>query len=140
METLKFLVNESHFMRKSFPDAEKYRTQIPGFPTTKEGDNYGFFIMVQPTIQVRCMVSPGEESGWDHVSVSVKWQNPNGKIEDKLPPWEMMQLVKRLFWEDEDCVIQFHPPESEYVNRAQVLHLWKKVGPNWETPPKILIG
>lgn len=35
---------------------------------------------------------------------------------------------------------QFHPPESEYVNNhPSCLHLWRKIGSEFETPPKILV-
>jgi hypothetical protein len=37
-----------------------------------------------------------------------------------------MCWVKWSFFDDEECVVQFHPPQSKYVNRHPfVLHLWK---------------
>lgn len=42
---------------------------------------------------------------------------------------------------DEECVVQYHPPKSEYVNfHPYCLHLWRKVGENFETPPKHFVG
>lgn len=35
-----------------------------------------------------------------------------------------------------ETVIQFHPPEADYVNiHRYCLHLWRKVGVNCELPP-----
>jgi hypothetical protein len=51
-----------------------------------------------------------------------------------------MCLVKRMFWRDDETVIQFYPTQSEYVNlHPGVLHLWRKVGCNHELPPRHLI-
>ena len=70
--------------------------------------------------------------GWEHVSVST---------EDRTPTWDEMCRVKKLFWDPEDCVIQFHPPKAEYVNKhPHCLHLWREIGVKYDTPPKILTG
>ena len=69
--------------------------------------------------------------GWEHVSVSMK---------NRCPTWEEMCLVKNIFWNPDECVVQYHPPEKEYVNcYPHCLHLWKKIGSDFETPPKKLI-
>ena len=35
---------------------------------------------------------------------------------------------KDLFWKEDECVVQFHPPKSEYVNNLEhCLHLWKPI-------------
>ncbi len=66
--------------------------------------------------------------GWEHVSVSY----PN-----RTPTWQEMCRVKDIFWNENECVMQFHPPKSEYVNiHPYCLHLWRKCGENYETPPK----
>ncbi len=57
---------------------------------------------------------------WEHVSVSF------GGRAKRCPTWEEMCWVKRLFFEDEEVVVQFHPPESTYVNEHPFcLHLWR---------------
>lgn len=66
--------------------------------------------------------------GWEHVSVSY----PN-----RCPTWEEMCRVKDIFWNDHECVVQFHPPKSDYVNNhPYCLHLWRKQGESFELPPK----
>ena len=58
----------------------------------------------------------------EHVSVSLR---------RRCPTWDEMCMVKDIFWADEECVVQFHPPKSKYVNfHPYCLHLWRKVG--WE--------
>ncbi len=80
-----------------------------------------------------CLASTG--LGWEHVSVS-------GHHYQKkyLPSWEEMCQVKDVFWGEEDVVVQFHPRKQDYVNNAQVLHLWRQVGQTFETPPHFLVG
>lgn len=74
----------------------------------------------------------GEYEAWEHVSVSL----PN-----RCPTWTEMSLVKSLFWDDTDCVIQFHPPRSEYVNNHDYcLHLWRPIVQQIPLPPSILVG
>ena len=52
-----------------------------------------------------------------------------------------MSYVKRLCWDAEDVVVQFHPRESEYVNcHPHVLHLWRPKHVEIPTPPSILVG
>lgn len=67
--------------------------------------------------------------GWEHVSVSYS---------NRCPTWEEMCRVKDIFWYDNECVVQFHPPKSEYVNNHPCcLHLWRKsAGNEFELPPK----
>lgn len=127
-------------MRKSFDKVEKYRVNLEGMPETHRGQTFGMFIIARPTIQIRMLACDGSETGWDHVSVSCKVQKPDGTKEDICAPWDIMKMAKEFFWEDEECVVQFHPPASRYINRTEnVLHLWKRVGQEYETPPTILI-
>lgn len=70
--------------------------------------------------------------GWEHVSVSRR---------DRCPTWEEMSQVKSMFWDDSDCVVQYHPPISEYVNNhPYCLHLWRQIGAEFPLPDSILVG
>lgn len=63
--------------------------------------------------------------GWEHVSVSRR---------DRCPTWDEMCQIKELFWSSEDCVVQFHPPRSEYINNhPYCLHLWRPA--SWPGSP-----
>lgn len=109
---------------------DKYRSSHPAYPDTEFGESCGYF-----TIGPIKIISSGKQwkkGEWEHVSVS---------LPDRCPTWEEMCLVKRLFWDDEETVIQFHPPASQYVNRHEFcLHLWKQIGVTVATPPTNLIG
>lgn len=83
--------------------------------------------------RLHIIASNGE--GWEHVSISC-WQCRKSRT----PTWEEMCRVKSLFWGPEDCVVQYHPPESQYVNQAEALHLWRPTEGEMRTPPSILVG
>jgi hypothetical protein len=52
-----------------------------------------------------------------------------------------MCFVKNLFWDPDECVVQFHPPESEYINNhPNVLHLWRNNRIRFPMPPSIMVG
>jgi len=56
-------------------------------------------------------------SDWEHVSCS---------FSDRCPTWEDMCKIKDLFWNNDECVVQFHPPRKNYKNlHKYCLHLWK---------------
>ncbi len=59
------------------------------------------------------------EDGWDHVSVA-----PYDR--DILPSWEDMCVLKDMFFDEDETVVQFHPSKKEYVNLVKnCLHLWR---------------
>jgi hypothetical protein len=94
----------------------------------------GAFVMQGPKGYVLHIISSGVDSefNWEHVSVSVERRPPN---------WAEMCFVKDLFWDDEECVMQLHPPKSDYVNcHPNCLHLWKPVGQDIPRPPSELVG
>jgi hypothetical protein len=66
--------------------------------------------------------------GWDHVSVSHK---------SKCCTWDEMCAIKNIFFSDDECVVQYHPPRSEYINNhPYCLHLWKPQNKVIPLPPK----
>ncbi len=77
-------------------------------------------------------VVASDEQGWEHVSVSLPL---------RCPTWEEMCKIKSLFWGPEDCVVQYHPPESAYVNNhPYCLHLWRNTTEAMPTPPTYMVG
>lgn len=114
---------------------ERYRTVHPTLGGSQPGENWGFFVVERPTGTLRVIATDGVDIdgyGWEHVSVS---------LASRCPTWEEMSFVKRLFWADDETVLEFHPPKTKYVNLAETcLHLWRKVGVNAELPPEILVG
>jgi hypothetical protein len=77
-------------------------------------------------------VIASDGAGWEHVSVS---------LPARCPTWAEMSFIKGIFWDACDCVVQFHPPESEYVNNHSFcLHLWRPTDHDIPTPPSLLVG
>lgn len=79
-------------------------------------------------------VIASDDAGWEHVSVS---------LPDRCPTWDEMSAIKRLFWCDDDAVIQIHPPRADHKNlHPYCLHLWRKAGTNnfFETPPSWMVA
>lgn len=124
-----------------FQIPEQHRVQDLRLPFHQDAEScpdFGAFLL-PPKIgnrQVFVIASSGVESGWEHVSVSVR---QGGK--PLLPTWPEMAYVKALFWSEEDTVIEYHPRRSEYVNMVScVLHLWRPVGIEIPLPPSIFVG
>ena len=96
----------------------------------KIGNNGAFEFKVRG-LKVRVVASDG--LGWEHVSVSLERK--------KCPNWNTMCEVKNIFWDEEDAVIQYHPPKSQYVNcHPFTLHLWKSTDKEIPVPDPILVG
>lgn len=108
----------------------RYRVKTGMLGSDDSYGNNGAFTVPFKGFDFRVVASDGE--GWEHVSVSL----PN-----RCPSWEEMCHIKDLFWNEDDCVVQYHPPRADYVNNHNFcLHLWKPIGKNIETPPSILVG
>jgi len=101
------------------------------------GLNGAFMVMGPKGAELRIIASDGADpdaQGWEHVSVSCASLH-------RCPNWPEMCWVKDQFWGEEETVIQFHPPRSEYVNHhPTTLHLWRNRTSAIATPPTILVG
>jgi hypothetical protein len=125
----------------TFKVPEKYRVKRGPAATTLEehGLNGMFWIPLYPgKPPMKIIATDGiaaAEDGmppWEHVSASF----PN-----RCPTWEEMCRVKAMFWDDEDCVMQLHPPRSQWVNNhPYCLHLWRPLMCPIPQPPAIMVG
>lgn len=106
----------------------------------REGNNGAFLVVGPVDIQLLCIASDGrywKEGGmpgpvWEHVSCSTPKRAPN---------WAEMCFVKDLFWDEDDCVVQYHPPKADYVNcHPYCLHLWRPEGVELPRPPWQAVG
>jgi hypothetical protein len=104
---------------------EQFRVLKGPFGSTKDyGCNGQFFI---PHHRIKdyfyvCLISDG--LGWEHVSISLITRK--GKTVERCPTWEEMCYIKDLFWTEKECVMQLHPPHSQYINMHKYcLHLWR---------------
>jgi hypothetical protein len=134
-------------------------TTHPMLGTTAADGNNGAFDLEspEPGWRLALICSDGSEAPeqmewqWEHVSVHAYRARSSdvvgllGRAESvpktRTPTWKEMSYVKRLCWDGEDVVVQFHPRESEYVNcHPHVLHLWRPKLQPIPTPPSILVG
>lgn len=61
------------------------------------------------------------EDGWEHVSITLT-------DVERCPKWDEMAYIKDLFWNEDELVVQLHPPKDQYVNlHPHCLHLWRPV-------------
>lgn len=129
-------------MKMDFTHLEKYRMSLGNtvgygtHPSSNEGDRFGFFVIPLPEGPGKAMVMacssavgdpdiPPELAEWDHVSVHIRIKRRNG---DKMrtPTWDEMCFINDLFFDEDECTVQFHPPRNEYVNvHPHVLHIWQ---------------
>jgi hypothetical protein len=124
----------------NFP--EEFRFSKPSHHyRSSQGDNFGLFIIPGRHDNGRrlvCIADDGANTGWEHVSVSLP-DSPK-----KCPAWPEMCIVKDLFWDAGETVVQYHPPKEDYVNfHPGVLHLWRCVESVigvFPRPPAILVG
>jgi hypothetical protein len=105
-----------------------------GFYASEDDDGVrGAFCLIGPLGRELRIISSGVDSlhNWEHVSVS---------LGNRTPTWIEMCFVKDLFWGEEECVVQYHPPRSEYVNiHPNCLHLWKPLRETVPVPPLVLL-
>ena len=109
---------------------ERYRYRKGPFGSDENSGNNGYFVIPFESFELAVIASDG--AGWEHVSVSLSKRTPN---------WREMCFIKEMFWDDEDCVVQYHPPRSDYVNNHDnCLHLWRPINGLIPRPDSILVG
>jgi hypothetical protein len=116
----------------TFHVPEKYRIKTGIMWSDASYGNNGQFMVnsIKLKTPLGCQASDG--LGWNHISVSTQ---------RRCPTWDEMCFIKNLFWDDEDCVLQYHPPKSEYIDcHPYCLHLWQPIGIEIPKPPAILVG
>ncbi len=127
----------------SYHVPDRYRIRKGAFASDeRDGNNGAFFVpnraapsrglSTRDAAAVPLKVIASDGAGWEHVSVSL----PN-----RCPTWPEMAYIKALFWDATDCVVQYHPPESEYVNNHPFcLHLWRSTQHAFPLPDSLLVG
>jgi hypothetical protein len=123
-------------MKSSLGELEKYRITTGARASDASWGFNGAFLVPRGGLRYLCLVS--DEGGWDHVSITIR--NKRLTQIQRTPTWEECCFVKDLFWAKQETVIQFHPPESEYVNiHPYCLHLWRPQGLDLPLPPRIFV-
>jgi len=112
------------------PNIERFRITTGPMRSDRSFGMNGAFVIPYTTNELMVIIS--DQEGWDHVSVSLKNRCPN---------WDEMNFIKRLFFDPEETVIQYHPKESQYVNRCKTaLHMWRRHGQEYELPSQFMVG
>jgi hypothetical protein len=126
---------------------ERYRVTTGLMGSDSSHGCNGAFLLPHPWIAlyyIQIICSDGE--GWQHVSVSLVknvglHNRPKMIAVERCPTWTEMCWVKEQFWSKDETVIQYHPPESEYVNNHPFcLHLWKPDNVELPLPNKLMVG
>lgn len=114
----------------TFKVPEKFRiTKGPMGSDSSYGNNGAFWVKTKKCVFT---VIASDQGGWEHVSAS---------LPARCPTWEEMCLIKDLFWDESDCVVQYHPSKKDYVNNhPYCLHLWRPTDAVMPTPPAFMIG
>lgn len=120
-------------MRKTTNGIERFRVREGPMGSNESfGFNGAFFVpwWRDPSITFKIICSCG--MGWEHVSIS---------LPHRCPSWDEMCWLKDLFWEEEEAVMQLHPPKSTWVNNVRTcLHLWRPTDEAIPLPPEHLVG
>lgn len=116
-------------MRSKLPDFVEAGRVAGGRIRSARGDSFGAFVLTHPLTMVKLrVIAVADALGWDHVSVS----HPK-----RCPTWSEMAWVKRQFFTDDECVVQFHVPARDHINlHPNCLHLWRYVEGAFPMPPK----
>lgn len=121
----------------TFPEKHRYNHLF--VPFVKDDPAGGFFRI--PHLELTnhlfgCLANNSEN--WEHVCVTVFIQ---GSRPDRCCTWDEMCFIKSHFWDDEQAVMQLHPPKSQWIsNHPYCLHLWKPKQKEIPLPPSILVG
>jgi hypothetical protein len=119
----------------------RYRIRKGPLGSDDTAGKYGMFKI--PLGPRRCAVviaADAHETGWEHVSVHIRYQNKRRSTILRTPTWDEMCQIKDHFWGPEEAVAQYHPPAAEYVNNhPHTLHLWKPARQALPRPPAILV-
>lgn len=111
----------------------QYRVRTGPMASDDSYQNLGcFLIPISAKSKRHYTVVSSDEAGWEHVSVS---------LPDRTPSWDEMCAIKAMFWDESDCVIQYHPPKGSYVNNhPHCLHMWRPTGVAMPVPPSWMVG
>ena len=111
-------------------EANRHRMKDGLQGTNNSYGNNGAFVFRLKGAELRVIVSDG--LGWDHVSVS---------LSDRCPTWEEMCHIKKVFFQGNEWVLQYHPAQDANVNcHEHCLHLWRPQAVDFPKPPAWMVG
>lgn len=119
---------------KSIGELYKYLESRKDFQVIDIGFDGGSGLFIKGPMK-RMSVIWSWAGGWDHVSIDGK---------NRMPTWDEMCELKDMFFDADECCVQYHPAKSEYIdNIPYCLHIWKpieKYSGSLPCPPTALVG
>lgn len=115
---------------------EQYRVMSGPLASSAAFGPYGAFLIPSPdghaVLTVICSAGDDRENmDWEHVSVS---------LGARCPTWEEMDFVKRIFWKDDETVMQLHVPRGQHINHhSNCLHLWRPINKQIPLPNPVMV-
>ena len=123
---------------------EKYRVKTGYLASTEADGNNGAFIIPSkndPNQKMVIIVSDASDWHFSYADEETKWEHVSASLPNRCPYWQEMCMIKDMFWDKDETVIQFHPAEKDYVNcYPHCLHLWKPIGIELPKPPMSTVG
>ena len=93
----------------------------------------GAFIVRHRDKRFKAIVGLGD--GWEHVSVSQYSKNPK-----RVPNYQEMKAIKRVFFREDEWAVEYHPSVSEYKSvNPWVLHIWRPTDVELPIPPSYMV-
>jgi hypothetical protein len=113
----------------------RIRSGVEGYNSSDEDGMNGAFLLIRDGKRLACISS--DQEGWEHVSVT----DQTLRHSQRTPPtWDDMCFIKAAFWDDEECVIEYHVPRSEWINQHPgCLHLWRPRAVEIPRPPSLFV-
>ena len=129
-------------MRKSVPEnIEPFRITAGPHASDDSFGMAGAFRIPSPEIGAMLLVMVHDGADWDVDKLGpLAWEHVSVSLKARTPTWKEMNFVKRLFWRDEEMVIQLHVPVKDHISIMEnCLHLWNPIGLEIPTPPPIAV-
>ncbi len=106
--------------------------EVQAYYGTFGDDKNGVFLVPSPVDRAPMRVIASVGDGWEHVSVSRANRCPN---------WPEMDHIKRLFFKDDEVVMQLHVAASDHISvHPYCLHLWRPLDAIIPLPPKDMVA
>lgn len=104
---------------RNLKELDQLREKHPFWPQTETSGAFKVMVNQRSFLVLASVDNTGEDGMWEHISVTPKNQK-------RCPTWDEMCAIKKMFFRPEEECVEFHPKESEYVNRSEYcLHIWR---------------
>lgn len=113
---------------RNLKELDQFREKHPFWPQTETSGAFKVVVNRRSFLVLASVDNTGEDGVWEHISVRPKNQK-------RCPTWDEMCAIKKMFFQPEEECVEFHPKESEYVNRSEYcLHIWRPAAGKLNSP------